>query len=337
MVSLGRHFVPNPVLSDIIPRGPAHRIPFSFHTRYDGLARRILLRSYTAGSLAETRHLYYSSRWQVLEERIESGGQLAATADRQFVWGLRYIDDLLLRDRDTNSNGTLNERLYALQDANWNVTAVADPTGAIQERYAYTPYGTPFFLSPNFSPRASSQYDFTTLYTGREYDAPTGLYYYRSRYYQPGLGVFVGRDPVRYRGSKWNLYEYVKGSPTGITDPNGQAPWYCITCGGCAVSVVAVCQGICVGSHWDDINDTYWQCVGKCYRAIWHGEHLDHPTGAVWGFACVIACSACPPEMFFEFGGGAGGGGGGNGGGGDLPQPNRPPAIHTPDPCWQAA
>ena len=226
MVSLGRHFVPNPVLSDIIPRGPAHRIPFSFHTRYDGLARRIILRSYVGGSLAETRHLYFSSRWQVLEERLESGGQLAATADRQFVWGLRYIDDLLLRDRDTNSNGTLNERLYALQDANWNVTAVADPTGAIAERYAYTPYGTPFFLSPTFTPRAASQYDFATLYTGRHFDAPTGLYYYRARYYQPGLGVFVGRDLIPY-GRTANLYEYVGGNPIAWGDPAGHEAQYC--------------------------------------------------------------------------------------------------------------
>ena len=245
MVSLGRHFVPNPVLSDSIPRGPTYRIPFSIHTRYDpwnrlvrvadgadsvaefdydGLARRILLRSYVGGSLAETRHLYYTepSRWQVLEERLESGGQPAATPDRQFVWGLRYIDDLLLRDRDTNSNGTLNERLYALQDANWNVTAVTDETGAIQERYAYAAYGTPLFLSPAFTPRASSQYHFTTLYTGREYDAPTGLYYYRMRYYQPGLGVFVGRDPIGYHDST-SLYQYALTNPVRFFDPSGNS------------------------------------------------------------------------------------------------------------------
>ncbi|MEZ6131598.1 MAG: hypothetical protein R3C59_23250 [Planctomycetaceae bacterium] len=34
-----------------------------------------------------------------------------------------HIDDLILRDRDTTGNGTLDERLYALTDANWNVTS----------------------------------------------------------------------------------------------------------------------------------------------------------------------------------------------------------------------
>jgi hypothetical protein len=40
--------------------------------------------------------------------------------DRQFTCGLRYIDDLVLRDRGV-------ERKYALQDPNWNVVAVLSP------------------------------------------------------------------------------------------------------------------------------------------------------------------------------------------------------------------
>src|SRR5262249_13146584 len=41
------------------------------------------------------RHYYYSDSWQVLEERI---GPTDAP-ERQFVWGLRYLDDLVLRER----------------------------------------------------------------------------------------------------------------------------------------------------------------------------------------------------------------------------------------------
>lgn len=101
--------------------------------RYDGLNRRV---TKLVGSV--TRHFYYTTRWQVVEERL---GTTPATADaqRQFVWGLRYLDDLVLRDRDTDADGTLDERLYPLQDANWNVTALADTAGAVQERYRYTP------------------------------------------------------------------------------------------------------------------------------------------------------------------------------------------------------
>ena len=34
------------------------------------------------------------------------------------------------------------------------------------------------------------------LYTGREYDRDTGLYYYRARYYDPEIGRFISEDPL---------------------------------------------------------------------------------------------------------------------------------------------
>src|SRR6185295_10139979 len=107
------------------------------------------------GELVETRHLYYSDQWQVLEERIEDED----TAERQFVWGMRYVDDLVLRDRDTNADGSLDERLYALQDPNWNVAAVTNSTGDVQERYVYDAYGAPLVRSSSFGSRATSNYE----------------------------------------------------------------------------------------------------------------------------------------------------------------------------------
>ena len=88
---------------------------------YDGAKRRTIAKNYSGGSLDETRHYFYTepSKWQVIEERVDS----ETDPNRQFVWGIRYIDDCVLRDRDTTGNGTLDERLYAMQDANWNVTA----------------------------------------------------------------------------------------------------------------------------------------------------------------------------------------------------------------------
>src|SRR5690606_21594962 len=99
---------------------------------YDGLNRRT-----TKTTASETRHAYFSDRWQVLEERVDS----STDAERQFLWGLRYVDDLVLRDRDTDGNGTLDERLYALSDALFNVVALTDDTGGVKERFAYQPYG----------------------------------------------------------------------------------------------------------------------------------------------------------------------------------------------------
>ena len=85
--------------------------------RYDGFDRRIS-KELGAASTPETRHFYYSVEWQVIEERVDAG----TTPDRQFVWGRRYPDDLVLRDREP---ATANERLYATHNQ-WHVASVAE-------------------------------------------------------------------------------------------------------------------------------------------------------------------------------------------------------------------
>jgi RHS repeat-associated protein len=58
-------------------------------------------------------------------------------------------------------------------------------------------------------------------FTGREYDAETGLYHYRARTYGSSLGRFLSRDPLGYVDGM-NLYEYVRGRPPVYTDPSGR-------------------------------------------------------------------------------------------------------------------
>ena len=60
-------------------------------------------------------------------------------------------------------------------------------------------------------------------YTGREDDG-TGLYYYRARYYHPGLQRFISEDPIGFNGGDVNLYGYVGNDPLNLIDPLGQAP-----------------------------------------------------------------------------------------------------------------
>src|SRR5262249_16635364 len=98
--------------------------------QYDTLGRRVVENSGTA------RDLYYSTAWQVLEERV------SGTTKAQYVWSPVYVDALVLRDRDSTGGGTLNERLWVQQDANGNVTALVSTGGAVQERYAEDPYGS---------------------------------------------------------------------------------------------------------------------------------------------------------------------------------------------------
>jgi len=184
---------------------------------YDGAKRRVVQKSYVAGTLNETRHLYYTepSKWQVLEERVGT----STSADRQFVWGLRYIDDIILRDRDTDGNGTLDERLYSLQDANWNATGLVNTSGAVQQRFAYTAYGLPVFLNSSFT-AASNTAGWAVLYAGYRFEIPTSLMHVRHRVLNAALGCWVQRDPIGY-ASGLNLYLYCDASSLSKIDPSG--------------------------------------------------------------------------------------------------------------------
>jgi RHS repeat-associated protein len=58
-------------------------------------------------------------------------------------------------------------------------------------------------------------------FTGREHDEPLYLYYYRARYYHPGLQRFVREDPIGFAGGDVNLYGYVANNPLTFVDPFG--------------------------------------------------------------------------------------------------------------------
>lgn len=188
---------------------------------YDAAKRRIVQKHFVSGSLSETRHFYYTepSRWQVIEERVDS----STDAERQLLWGLRYIDDCILRERSTLVEGTFDERLYVCQDANWNTDAVLDSAGGVLERYAYSAYGVPTILAPNFDPRSISSHNWEILYGGYLFEDDTGVFHVRNRFYVTILGTWGQRDPMGFAVGP-NLYQYMDSSPLDGTDPAGLEP-----------------------------------------------------------------------------------------------------------------
>jgi RHS repeat-associated protein len=177
---------------------------------YDGLNRRV---AETAGGT--TTDLYYSDQWQVLEERV------SGVAKVHYVWSPEYVDALVVRDRDVDGNGSLEERLWLQQDANWNVTAVVNGSGVVQERYAYDSFGAVMVYTPTYSVLSASGHAQTVLFQGFRQDQTTGWYEADERWYSPTLGRWVTTDPILFEGGDNNFYGFVGNDPNGLTDPSG--------------------------------------------------------------------------------------------------------------------
>ncbi len=56
------------------------------------------------------------------------------------------------------------------------------------------------------------------MYTGKDLDEDTGLYYFNARWYDPTVGRFISEDPARF-GSNW--YRYASHNPLKYSDPTG--------------------------------------------------------------------------------------------------------------------
>ena len=141
----------------------------------------------------------FENRGPSVVEELSSGG--AATAN--LLTGLK-IDETFAR-ADASDTHTI------LVDALGSVLALTDNAGNILTSYRFEPFGTTS-LSGATNTNA-------TQYTSREHDR-TDLYYYRARYYSPGIGRFISEDPIGFSGGA-NLYAYVGDNPVNLIDSLG--------------------------------------------------------------------------------------------------------------------
>ena len=185
--------------------------------QYDGTGRRT---ERIVGTTTE--HDYYSGQQEVETSTYTSG---TLQGSQQYVWSPLYVDTPIVRDSfDSSGNRIAADRLYYTTDANHNVTAVTDSSGAVVERYAYTAYGDVTVYAANWSVRggyASSTVQNTRLFGGMELDPLTGAYYDKARWYNSTTGDFLTTDPAK---SDPNLYRYCSDNPVIFVDPSGRAP-----------------------------------------------------------------------------------------------------------------
>ena len=90
-----------------------------------------------------------------------------------------------------------------------------DANGNTLGSYGFDAYGTRASTDNSSDPYSGFGAQF-----GYYRDAETGLSLLGHRYYDPGQGRFLNRDPIRYRGGL-NLYSYVRNRPMIGIDPSG--------------------------------------------------------------------------------------------------------------------
>ncbi len=168
--------------------------------KYDALNRRI---QKTVVSTGSTTNYYYCGD-QAIEERKANNAVLAT-----YIFGIS-VDDVLQMQRGGNT-------YYYHKNHLGSVVALTDGSSNLVERYEYDPYGQPSFFDANDDALSQSAVGNDFLFTGRDYDAETGLYYYRARTMHPQLGRFMQHDPLMYVDGL-NLYEYVRNMPIQLVD-----------------------------------------------------------------------------------------------------------------------
>ncbi len=146
---------------------------------YDAFGRRI---SKTVNGTT-TKFTYDGD--QILEELDGAGTQTA-----EYING-PGIDEPLRMQRGT-------VKTYYLADGLGSITHLTNKDGQVVESYTYDPYGKPNIFDGAGNPLTQSAFGNRYLFTGREYDQETGLQNNRARYYHPGIGRFLQRDPYTW-------------------------------------------------------------------------------------------------------------------------------------------
>jgi RHS repeat-associated protein len=154
-----------------------------------------------------------TAQGQIVEKYVIDRDQITFVTDElgneafHYLYGLN-VDQVLAQDSPTGMVWSLSDRLGSID-------LLTDASGNVVDKRTFDSFGN---LLEQTNPLVAFRYG----YTGREFDAESGLHFNRARYYDPGIGRFISVDPMSFSGGDTNLYRYVSNSPTQWTDPTGK-------------------------------------------------------------------------------------------------------------------
>jgi RHS repeat-associated protein len=165
---------------------------------YDGLGRLAGIRLLTNGIQASWRQFVWCDN-QICQERDVTG----AVTKRFFAQGVKL------------ETGVSAGSYYYTRDHLGSIRELTDGSGNVRVRYAYDPVGRRTQLTGD----VEADFGFAGMFWSSE----AGLAIARFRAYDPGLGRWLSRDPLRKAEEKEgpNLYAYVANNPVNAVDPLG--------------------------------------------------------------------------------------------------------------------
>ena len=160
---------------------------------------------------------------------IEELAQGTGLSSKTFVHGPGIDNPIYMDDGSAKS--------YYCSNSIGSITALADSTGAVVERYQYTPFGeTSIFNVSGASNAANADITASTNDAGgfdnpfrftarrKDFEEESELYDYRTRYYRPKTGRFISHDSIGDWGDASNVgngLTYAGNNPVNFVDPWG--------------------------------------------------------------------------------------------------------------------
>ena len=212
---------------------------------YDGLGRRI--------SKRDISYIYDSNN-----RIIKQSNGIEFIYDNSGVAGIVYSGETYLYRKD----------------AQGNIVGLIDNNGNVVVEYKYDAWGDHNIIlsEPSYENLAKAN---PFRYRGYYYDEGIGLYYLKSRYYDPEVGRFITIDDISYIDSETinglNLYAYCGNNPVMRIDPNGTFFWF--------IFIGAMIAGAIIGGVSGGISAV------QNGQSFWKGALVGALTGAVTGAA----------------------------------------------------
>ena len=191
---------------------------------------------------------------------------------------------------EQNSNG----EFLPVYDGNGNIIAYKNSNGNTVAAYSYDPFGNVI---------SHIGMEFTYKFSTKPQDDLSGLYYYGYRFYQPNIGRWINRDPIRESGggNEASRYTILVNNCTNIIGYNGLLAVSVAIGGGITVGLAplvvgAVVAGIILVSAIVYTNDSVLDQLIKLMRRRAHSDPYVLPIVNPGIDHKNCKCKPCPPH-----------------------------------------